>query len=171
MVPGSMILQVTKAFHDAPYSGHFRTTKTRQKIERAYHWFGMRNSVAEYCVMCDPCQLTKTSKQRKRAPMQNFGEVSRPFQRTAMDIVGPLPTILEGRLYILVFSDHFTKFVKAITLKDQKTTTVAKQVVQKVVLRHGAPEQVLTDLGTDCRLHQGKERPHNDIPSVRKQCN
>lgn len=57
------------------------------------------------------------SRQTGRAPLELFGEVSEPFERTALDIVGPLPITTEGNRYVLVFVDHFTKFEEALPLK------------------------------------------------------
>lgn len=67
----------------------------------------------------------------------------------AMNIIGSLPTILERRKDILVFSNHLTKFAETVPIKDQKATTVARNFVEKVVLRHGVPKQLLTDLGSN----------------------
>lgn len=64
-----------------------------------------------------------------------------------MDMVGP--TTLEGSKYILVFSNHLTKFAEAVSMKNKKATTVARNFVENVVLRHGAPKQLFTDLGSN----------------------
>lgn len=82
-----------------------------------------------------------------RAPLEHYGEVAEPFERMALDIVGPLPTTTEGNRYILVFVDHFTKLAEAVPLPDQKAETVARAFVERVVLRHGVPQQELMDRG------------------------
>ncbi|KAG8236845.1 hypothetical protein J437_LFUL017195 [Ladona fulva] len=64
-----------------------------------------------------------------------------------MDVVGPLPATYNGNKYILTFQDAFTKYPEAIALRDQKTETIARAFVEKIVLRHGAPHQLLTDRG------------------------
>lgn len=66
-----------------------------------------------------------------------------------MDIVGPLPTSYTGNKYILTYQDYLTRYVEAIPLPDQKAETVAKAFVTEIICRHGAPKQLLTDLGSN----------------------
>ena len=49
--------------------------------------------------------------------------------------------------YILVMSDHFTKWVEAVPMTNQRAKTVAKAFVDEVVTRHGVPSKLLTDQG------------------------
>jgi hypothetical protein len=49
--------------------------------------------------------------------------------------------------YILVFTDHFTKWTETFALKRADEKEIAKCFVQGIVLRHGSPEQLLTDRG------------------------
>lgn len=149
VVPASMKGELLRVHHDAPYAGHSGARKTRQRIGMTYFWPGMRRDVLDYCRKCPSCALHKTPKNRKRAPLQVFEELSAPFQRTAMDIVGPLPTTTAGNKYILVFVDHLSRYAEAFPLADQKAETVARVFVEGVVLRHGVPEQLLTDQGTN----------------------
>ena len=44
-------------------------------------------------------------------------------------------------------SDHFTKWVEAVPLANQRVNTVAKAFVDEVVTRHGVPRKILTDQG------------------------
>lgn len=45
--------------------------------------------------------------------------------------------------------DHLSRYAEAVPLVDQKAETVARAFVEKVVLRHGVPKQLLTDQGTN----------------------
>ena len=58
------------------------------------------------CVPCaavnDPCKLPK-------APLINI-EVGHPLKRVAIDVVRPTPRSISGHEWLLVVSDHFTKF-------------------------------------------------------------
>ncbi|KAG8229166.1 hypothetical protein J437_LFUL009883 [Ladona fulva] len=84
-------------------------------------------------------------------------EVTTPLHRVSMDIVGPLPSTYKGDRYVLTFQDAFTKYPEAIALPNQKTETVARAFVENIVLRHGAPRQLLTDRGTNFTSQLMKE--------------
>ena len=52
-----------------------------------------------------------------------------------MDIIGPLPVTAQRHQYVFVMSDHFTKWVEAIPLANQKAETVARAFVENAVAR------------------------------------
>lgn len=43
--------------------------------------------------------------------------------------------------------DNFTKFVEATPLANQEATSAARALVETVIVRYGAPLQILTDQG------------------------
>lgn len=149
VIPQALVQCIIKSFHDAPYAGHLGARKTTLRIKESCFWEGMRKDIKTYCATCASCCLRKSPKNVAPAPLQVFQEVASPFERTAMDIMGPLPTSSEGNRYILVFIDHLTRYAEAIAMPDQKAETVARAFVDKVVLRHSAPQQLLTDRGTN----------------------
>ena len=50
---------------------------------------------------------------------------SRPMQIVALYILGPLPVTNRGNKYVLIVADHFTKWVEAFVIPDQRAETVA----------------------------------------------
>ena len=59
--------------------------------------------------------------------------VSRPLEHVAMDILGPLPKTPQGRKYILVVSEYFTKWKEAYPLKNMEATSMARAFVNVFV--------------------------------------
>ena len=53
-----------------------------------------------------------------------------PFERIAMDIVGPLPRNWRGNQYILVVQDYATRYPEAIPLCSIDAGTVADHLIQ-----------------------------------------
>ena len=49
--------------------------------------------------------------------------------------------------HIMVVVDYFTKWVETKALESAKALDVANAFVQTVILRHGAPESILSDRG------------------------
>ena len=71
-----------------------------------------------------------------------------PFQRMAMDIVGPLPRSRSGNRFVLVLCDYATRYPEAIPMRTIDAGAVADELV-KVFSRVGIPKEILTDQGTN----------------------
>jgi hypothetical protein len=52
-----------------------------------------------------------------------------PFQRIALDFVGPLPMTDSKNRFILVCVDYATKYPEAIALRDQEASTVSNALI------------------------------------------
>jgi transposase InsO family protein len=66
-----------------------------------------------------------------------------------MDIVGPLPTSLKGKIYFLVKGDYMKKYIIAAPMPDQTAETVIQTFIDSIVVENGVPERVLTDQGSN----------------------
>jgi transposase InsO family protein len=75
--------------------------------------------------------------------------VGAPFERIAIDIMGPLPRPDSGNRYILVVMDYFTKWPEAYPLQDQEAETVAESLVTQFVSRYKVPLQLHSDQGSN----------------------
>lgn len=74
-------------------------------------------------------------------------KVERPFQKIGVDLLGPFPTSLKGNKMIIVAVDYLTKLVELQALPTGKSDVVTDFIVDKIVLRHGTPESLVTDRG------------------------
>lgn len=107
----------------------------------------IHRDVADFCRSCEICQ--KSSHRRvPRAPMRPIPVVTEPFERMAMDIVGPLPRRRAGNRYVLVMCDYATKYPEAVPLRSIDAEHVAEELV-KVFARVGIPKEILTDQGSN----------------------
>ncbi|KAL5510162.1 hypothetical protein EMCRGX_G005657 [Ephydatia muelleri] len=70
-----------------------------------------------------------------------------PFQKLSWDILGPLPTTLNGNQYILVVTDLFSKWVEAFSLAKTDSTTFAAVLTEEIVGKFGVPEAIHSDQG------------------------
>ena len=71
-----------------------------------------------------------------------------PFERIALDIVGPLRRTRKGNQYILVICDYATRYPEAIPLRSIDAGTVAEHLIQ-LFARVGIPKEILSDQGTN----------------------
>ena len=140
--------QILREFHDTPLGGHLGIKRTLERIKLNHSWPGMRQDVEKYISKCEKCQKNKLTRITK-APMVITDTPTEPFEKCALDIVGPLPETSRRNKYILTFQDLLTKFSKAIPLEDQEANTVAKEFVTRIICEYGIPQRVLTDQGTN----------------------
>jgi len=65
-----------------------------------------------------------------------------PFEKLQMDILGPFPVTSSGNRYLLVISNCFTKWIEAFPIRNFRTKTVARILVDQVISRFGVPFRV-----------------------------
>ena len=65
-----------------------------------------------------------------------------------MDVL-QLPLTSSGNKYVVVFMDYLTKWVEAFPTADQQATTIATLLIEHIICRHGVPEELLSDRGTN----------------------
>jgi hypothetical protein len=65
----------------------------------------------------------------------------------AIDLVGPFPATSRGNRWILVLTDHFTRWQDALAIPDATAPVVATVLDERVFCYFGIPEQVHTDQG------------------------
>ena len=87
--------------HKVPLAGNLGKNKAQKQILERYHWPNVFKDVADYCRCCVECQKSM-GRRESRAPLIPLLVVSEPFERIAMDIVGPVPRSRHGYCYILV---------------------------------------------------------------------
>jgi hypothetical protein len=144
-----MKIKILQENHDSVLGGHKGMNKTYEAIKLHYQWPNMRKEIEDYVKKCEKCQTNKTLRPTKRAPMEITTTARHPFERCALDIVGPLTETTSGNKYILTFQDDLSKFLLAIPVSQQDAETIAREFVLNVVLKFGAPAQILTDQGSN----------------------
>jgi transposase InsO family protein len=143
-----MKAKILQENHDS-ILGHRGMNKTYEAIRRHYQWPKMKREVEEYVKRCTKCQLNKALRPRGRTPIEITTTAKQPFERCALDIVGPLTETTFGNKYILTFQDDLSKYLMAVPIPQQDAETIAKAFVLNVVLKFGAPAQILTDQGSN----------------------
>lgn len=150
VVPAAKTDAVMRAHHDTPFGGHQGIDRTTELIKERYYWRKMDADIEQFVKTCETCNKKRaTIAEKTPVPMQITAPVTRPFQQCAVDIVGKLPKTHAGNQYILTFQDHFSKYPEAFAIPDQKAETVARVFVAEIVCRHGTPERLLSDNGTN----------------------
>ena len=147
ILPKQCHQNVCKLAHTIPLAGHLGRDKTIKRITKHFYWPTVFSDVAEYCRRCPQCQRTAKGSQRK-VPLIPLPVMEAPFERIAMDVVGPLPRSRRGHQYILVVCDYATRYPEAMALRKVDAGSVADQLIQ-LFARVGIPREILSDQGTN----------------------
>ena len=157
VLPKVLVPSILSELHDAPTGGHLGVSKVLDKAHQRFYWVGQRHDIEEWCRSCTVCGAQKSPMKHRRAPMEVDTQTSKPMQRVAMDILGPLPLTPRLNKYILVIGDYFTKWTEAFPMPDMETGTVARLFVNEFVVRYGAPACLHTDQGRNFESNLVKE--------------
>jgi transposase InsO family protein len=130
--------------HKQAHTGVFRTTK---RIQLHWYWPRMNANIRQLVKTCEICQMAKNGGNQHPMSKQRL-YAGRPWQKVAVDLVGPLPETPRGNKWILVIMDHFTRWQDAIALPDATASTVATTLDERIFAYMGLPECLHSDQGT-----------------------
>ena len=148
VVPTPLRHEILVGGHDDPLAGHLGVNKTYDKLRGKYYWPKMFADVQYWCLSCTHCQMKKSPKQRQTAPILPI-PVEGPFDRVAVDCLGPFPVTTSNNRYIVVFSDYLTRYPEAFAVPSIDAETIADLLVNHIMPRHGAPRTLLSDRGSN----------------------
>ncbi|UYV80797.1 hypothetical protein LAZ67_19001756 [Cordylochernes scorpioides] len=134
VIPASIKLEILDKLH----AGHFGITKTRLRTRETVWWPGISEEIAETVRKCSVCIQEAVSKHEPLIPT-NFP--TRPWQKIGMDLFK-----FENKWYLVVI-DYYSRFPEMIQL-DRLTASVVVRSCKSIFTRHGIPETVVSDNGT-----------------------
>ena len=144
IVPRSYVSKVLYMAHSHLLGAHLGMDKTRDRVLGRFYWPGVKKDIEDYFRACPECQRT-TPRPSVRNPLIPMPLIEVPFDRLALDIVGPLPRTSRGHRYILV--DYATRYPEAIPLRAATAKAVARELMT-LFSRVGIVREILTDQGS-----------------------
>ena len=142
-VPQQRRQVLLKLAHSSPWAAHLGRRKTLERLTALFlAWYDPRCEETNSGV----CRLSK--EKTGKAPLVNFPIITTPFQRIAMDVVGPLPVTARKNRYILTHMDMATRFPEAIPLRRVDAESVVEAMI-KFFSFVGFPQERLIDRGTN----------------------
>lgn len=147
VIPQRMIPEVLAHCHDSPLAGHLGVIKTYRRVAQSFYWPGMENEIMVYVLSCRSCNLHK-ARPGINTPLQQVEIPQAPWQVVSADYVGPLTTSKDGFQYILVISDHLTRYSEAIPMIGVASTEFLKRFFERIICRWGCPRVLISDNGT-----------------------
>lgn len=156
IIPELMKRDVMYQMHNSLLSGHMGTKKTKEKLLQRFYWFNLKEEVNLFIKQCDICARNKRPLKTPKAPIGSL-KAGEPWDILATDYVGPLPITPRGNRYILVLTDHFTKFVEVIPVPDQTAEVCATKILNEFIARWGCPLSIHSDQGRNYESKVFKE--------------
>lgn len=138
------VFELISKFHNTTL-GHSGIEETIKRLKDAsYDWSTIGRDVELFVNSCPCCQ--KNGRRIKNEVKQLSLMVNEPFQRIAMDFIGPIRPDLNGNCFILVILDSFTRFVELFPLPFARVEFVA-EALMRLACRYGVFEEILSDNG------------------------
>ena len=146
IVPSKLKDEIMYQMHESLLSGHLGKWKTREQIVQCFYWFGVRENSDLWVEKCNTCASVMEPHQKSQPPLGTM-PVGAPLDRLATDILGPHPLAPKGKWYILLVTDHFTKWIEIFSVSDQRATTCAEVILNEEIARYGSPLSIHSDQG------------------------
>jgi len=146
VLPKELRVKVMKLAHDTVMSGHLGVGKTQSRVLNHFYWPGVYDDIRRFCRSCGVCQKNAITKPAK-VPLINLPVINKPFERVAVDIIGPLCKSAKGHRFALVSIDLATKYPDAVPLKRIDAYSVAEALFE-IYSRVGLPSEILHDQGS-----------------------
>lgn len=147
VVPKNLRNSVMKMAHEGLLAGHQGQRRTADRVLEEFYWPGVQADVIRFVKSCDICQRTVPKHLVGRVPLGSMPIIDTPFQRVAIDIIGPLSlTSSKGNRYILTMVDFATRYQDAVALPSIETERVAEALVE-MFSRVGVPREIVNDRG------------------------
>lgn len=140
---------ILQRFHEDPiFGGHPGQQRLHAKIASAYQWKNLRKDVANFVQKCALCQINKP-KRANIEPLCLTATPQQPFDRVVIDTLGPLVTSERENTYALTAVCDLTKYVVTVPIPNKQATTIAKALMNEIVLIYGPMKSILSDKGTE----------------------
>lgn len=134
--------------HDSPLAGHHNARSTARAIKASWYWPSLSRDVSAYCRQCHECAKVNLSHHSRPSPLQALPPLSHSFERVHVDLL-QLPKSKTGFKYLVVMVDAFSKWIETVPIPDKTADAVAHAFITGWVCRHGVPDSIFTDKGTE----------------------
>ncbi|CAK1604350.1 unnamed protein product [Parnassius mnemosyne] len=124
VVPKAKVPDVLQLYHSGCSGGHLGVKQILLKIRERFYWVHCRDDVENWRRKCTSCAAVKGAQTRSRGALKLYN-VGEPWERIAIDVVGPFPESESGNKYFMVVMDYFTKWPEVFAISNQEASTVA----------------------------------------------
>ncbi|KAL0416125.1 UNVERIFIED_CONTAM: hypothetical protein Slati_3444400 [Sesamum latifolium] len=119
---------------------------------RGYYWPTMIKDCMDYARRCEACQFHANLIHEPPESLHPTVD-SWPFDAWGLDVMGSMTKFSSGYLYILAATDYFSKWTKAVPLKEVKKENIIDFIRTNIIYRYGVPsllKKVVSKSKCDC---------------------
>ena len=128
-------------------AAHLGCEKTEDQVQRRAYWPSWKTDVKLYCACCRQCNEFHRGKAPRHAGLQP-SKSGAPMECLHIDLTGP-HVCSQGYNYIMTVADSFTRYIIAAPIRNKTAISVARVLVNEVLLKYGMPLTILTDQGRE----------------------
>ena len=140
-------------YHDLIYSelhqkmGHLGCDRVEELARQRFYWPYMKKDIETFVREKCSCLASKKPNVQEKAPLVPILTTT-PFEMICIDYL-KLGKCKGGFQYVLVLTDHFTKFSQAYATKTKSSKDAANRVFNDFVLQFGLPQTIHHDQGSE----------------------
>jgi hypothetical protein len=151
VAPEVLKRRILETAHVSRFSGHTGIFKLIQRVTSTYFWPGLANDAKKFVESCKICQKSKDPPKfvKTHAPLETLPLATAPNQRCHIDLFGPLDTVCQGKRYIMVMTDAFSKYAVIRAIPDKQAETVANCFFDSYICKFSCPSRIVTDGGKE----------------------
>ncbi|KAJ9552166.1 hypothetical protein OSB04_016211 [Centaurea solstitialis] len=140
--------QILQEMHDGECGNHSGGRSLANRISRqGYYWPTLREDAMRYVQRCDACQRHSGMSHLPSEPLHSV-LIPWPFMRWGMDIVGKLPPAPGQKVYLLVLTNYFSKWIEAAAFSQVRDKEVISFIQTNIIYRFGVPSEIMCDNGS-----------------------
>nr|XP_055067930.1 uncharacterized protein K02A2.6-like [Misgurnus anguillicaudatus] len=142
VVPLSLRTRLVNLAHE----GHQGIVRTKQRLRELYWWPQMGKNVETLIASCVTCQLNDKTAKPAPAPIIPVELPNGPWQKVAIDIVGPFESATWDCRYAITLVDYYSKWPE-VAFASHVTTDVITTFLDTIFSREGNPYCLVPDNG------------------------
>ena len=127
--------------------GHLGPDRVEDLCRQRYYWPYMRSDIEDHIRKKCRCIVSKRPNVQQTAPLVPI-ESSYPFELVCIDFL-KLDKCKGGFQYVLLVTDHFTKFSQAYGTKAKSSKAAATELFNKFIPQFGLPHRIHHDRGPE----------------------
>ena len=145
VLPTKLKEMIYKSLHDD--MGHIGAEKVISLARQRVYWPNMRGDIEEYTQKRCICLSQRQARRQPVAPLVSIHSSS-PLELVGINYL-KLERSSAGHSYILVITDHFTRYSMCYPTKNKSALTAAKYLYNDFILKFGLPTRLIHDQGRE----------------------